>query len=378
MGPLAGFKVVEFAGVGPGPMAAMLIADLGATVLRIDRAKPVELGRPRPLKYNLPLRNRHSIALDLKNPDAVRFALSLVAKADALIEGFRPGAMERLGLGPDECLKMNPRLIYGRMTGWGQDGPLAKTAGHDINYIALAGALNAIGRRDQPPSIPLNFVGDFGGGALYLAFGIMAAVYEAQRSGKGQVVDAAIVDGVASMMVNYCGLTAAGLTSPRGTGPTDSGSHFYDSYQCADGKWVSVGAIEKRFYEQLLSILGLDPVTLPDQWDREGWPTMKQRLAEIFSTKTQAEWCALLEGTDACFAPVLEVGDLMQHPHLKARKTYIKVDDVVQPAPAPRFSRSRPEQPRPPQPAGAVPCEVALEGWLDSAAINVAKDAKLI
>ncbi len=378
MGPLAGLKVVEFASVGPAPAAAMLLADLGATVLRIDRVTPVELGRPRPLKYNLPLRNRPTILLDLKRPEAKDLAGSLISRADVLIEGFRPGVMERLGLGPETCLEANPRLVYGRMTGWGQDGPLAQAAGHDINYIALAGALGAIGRRDQPPSIPLNLVGDFGGGALYLAFGIMAAIHESRQSGRGQVVDAAIVDGVASLMVGYCGLSAAGLTGPRGTGPTDSGSHFYDSYQCADGKWVSVGAIEARFYGQLLSILGLDPAELPGQWDRESWPAMKRRFEAIFATRTQAEWCALLEGTDACFAPVLETGDLMEHPHLKARGTFVEIDGVVQPAPAPRFSRSVPDLPRPPEAAGAVPAEQVLGDWLDAKDLAEARAAGLI
>jgi len=377
MGPLAGLKVVEFAGVGPGPMAAMLLADLGATVLRIDRAQPVELGRPRPLRYNLAFRNRHAIALDLKAPEARQLALTLVERADALIEGFRPGAMERLGLGPDDCLKLNPRLVYGRMTGWGQDGPMAMEAGHDINYIALAGALDAIGREGQPPTVPLNLVGDFGGGALYLAFGIMSALWEAQRSGKGQVVDAAIVDGVASLLVSYCGITAAGLSGPRGTGPTNTGSHFYDSYRCADGKWISVGAIEGRFYANLLEGLGLAGEELPGQWDKAHWAAMKERFAAIFATRTRDEWTTIFEGKDACVAPVLEVGEVMNHPHLSGRGTFVDVDGVVQPAPAPRFSRSQPETPTLPEAAGAVAAEVALQGWLDDNEIAAARSAKL-
>jgi alpha-methylacyl-CoA racemase len=375
MGPLTGLKVLEFAGVGPGPMAAMLLADLGATVLRIDRPDPVDLGRPRPLRFNPPFRNRHAIALDLKTEAGIKVSHALVRRADALIEGFRPGTMERLGLGPDVCLSSNPRLVYGRMTGWGQDGPLAQDAGHDINYIAVAGALGLIGREGQPPTVPLNLVGDFGGGALYLVFGIMAALWETQRSGKGQVVDAAIVDGVASLLASYCGIAAAGLAGPRGTGPTDSGSHFYECYRCADGLWLSVGAIEGRFYARLLEGLGLAGENLPGQWDRAHWPAMKARVAEIIATRSQADWCARFAGADACVAPVVERDDLPRHPHLAARRTFIEVDGVVQPAPAPRFSRTPAGDPRPPERAGSVPADVALAGWLSPEEIAEASDA---
>lgn len=268
MGPLAGIKIVELAGIGPGPMCAMLLADLGATVLRIDRPQPADLGINRPLKYNLLLRNRQTIGLDLKKPAAVETVLELVEQSDALIEGFRPGVTERLGLGPDACLARNPRLIYARMTGWGQSGPLARTAGHDIGYIAITGVLNAIGRQNQPPCVPLNLVGDYAGGSLYLALGLLAGIIEARTSGKGQVVDAAIVDGAASLATTFFGMHAAGMLNPqRGANLTDTGSHFYDVYECADGKWLAVGPIESKFYEQLLQILELDPVQLGSQLD---------------------------------------------------------------------------------------------------------------
>jgi alpha-methylacyl-CoA racemase len=374
MGPLNGMKVVEFSGIGPGPHCAMLLADLGATVLRIDRVVPSDLGRPRPLKYNLSFRNRPAIALDLKNPDAVAFVLKLVGEADTLVEGFRPGVMERLGLGPEECLAANPRLVYGRMTGWGQDGPLSGAAGHDINYIAVTGALNAIGRRDQPPTPPLNLVGDFGGGSLYLALGIMCALFERQYSGKGQVVDAAIVDGAASLMVSMFGLNAAGLVSERGTNPTDSGSHFYNTYQCADGKWISIAALEEKFYAEMTERLGIGEAEIGGrQWDRDNWSEAQDRLAALFATRTRAEWCELLEGTDACFAPVLSLDEAPAHPHLAARGTFIEVDGVPQPAPAPRFSRSRPHTPTSPVAPGTVAAEVALAPWLPAAEISEAR-----
>jgi crotonobetainyl-CoA:carnitine CoA-transferase CaiB-like acyl-CoA transferase len=295
MGPLKGTKIVELAGIGPGPLCAMLLADLGATVLRIDRKHPVELGSPRPLAYNLLLRNRRALALDLKQPAAVELVLRLVTGADALIEGFRPGVTERLGLGPDVCLQRNPRLIYGRVTGWGQDGPLAQAAGHDLNYIALTGALHAIGRKGQPPTPPLNLLGDYAGGSLYLALGILAAMLEARSSGKGQVVDAAMVDGAASLMTSAFGLYAGGLMSlERGTNATDTGAYYYDVYECADGEWISVAAIEGRFHDELLRRIGVAPEEIGDQRDRANWERARATFARVFRTRTRQQWCELL------------------------------------------------------------------------------------
>jgi alpha-methylacyl-CoA racemase len=374
MGPLAGMKVIEFAGIGPGPMCAMLLADLGAQVLRIDRVEPSGLGSPRPLRFNLTLRNRPVIALNLKDKAAVAFVLNLIENADALIEGFRPGVTERLGLGPDVCLARNKRLVYGRMTGWGQDGPLAQAAGHDLNYIALAGALHAIGRHGQPPTPPLNLVGDFGGGAMYLAFGVMCAMFEASRSGLGQVVDAAMVDGVASLMTSYYGGHAGGLISEeRGTNTTDSGSYYYDAYECADGGYVSVAAIEAKFHAELFRLLEIDTTALPKQSDKARWPAARAMLTERFRTRTRDEWCALLEGSDACFAPVLSPSEAPHHPHNVARQTFIEVDGVIQPAPAPRFTRTPADRPVPAEPAGSRPAEEILAGWIDHDAIAAAR-----
>jgi len=298
MGPLTGIRVVELTGIGPGPMCAMLLADLGATVLRIDRTEPSDLGVPRPLRYDLLLRGRRCLALDLKHPEGKALALRLIERADGLIEGFRPGVTERLGLGPEDCFARNPRLVYGRVTGWGQEGPLAQAAGHDLNYIALAGALHAFGRRGQAPTPPLNLIGDFGGGALYLAFGVVCGILEAQRSGRGQVVDAAMVDGAASLMTAFFGMMAAGLGShERGTNILDTGAHFYEVYECADGRWISVAAIEGKFYSELLRRLDIDPATLPPQMDREHWPEAKARLAALFKTRTRDEWCGLTRGS---------------------------------------------------------------------------------
>jgi len=367
MGPLAGIKIVELTGIGPEPMCAMLLADLGATVLRIDRPEPSDLGVPRPLRYDLLLRGRKCLAVDLKHPTGKALALRLVERADALIEGFRPGVTERLGLGPADCLARNPRLVYGRVTGWGQQGPLAQAAGHDLNYIALAGAAHAFGRRGQPPTPPLNLIGDFGGGALYLAFGVVCGILEAQRSGRGQVVDAAMVDGAASLMTAFFGMMAAGLGShERGTNILDTGAHFYEVYECADGRWISVAAIEGKFYAELLRRLDIDPATLPAQMDREHWPAAKSQLAALFKTRTHEEWCGLLEGTDACFAPVLTTDEAPEHPHNKARRTYVEIDGIVQPGPAPRFSRTVPDLPIPPQPRrGLDKAEAILADWFD-------------
>lgn len=364
MGPLAGIKIVELAGIGPGPMAAMLLADLGATVLRIDRTEPADLGVRRPQKFNLLMRNRECIALDLKQPEAVQQVLQFVDSADGLIEGFRPGVTERLGLGPDACLARNPRLVYGRITGWGQTGPLAHAAGHDLNYIALTGVLHAIGRAGQPPTIPLALTGDFSGGALYLVMGMLAALLEARSSGQGQVVDAAIVDGTASMATVFYGLHAAGMwNAARGSNILDSGAPFYEVYECQDGGWISIGPIEARFYQQLLTLLDLDPQALGAQHDQGAWPRAKVVIAQRFKTRTRAQWCELLEGTDVCFAPVLSFDEAPRHPHLQARGSFVEIDGVVQPAPAPRFSRSVPQTPRPPQAEPTRDIAAVLAAW---------------
>jgi crotonobetainyl-CoA:carnitine CoA-transferase CaiB-like acyl-CoA transferase len=378
MGPLHGLKVIELAGIGPGPMAAMLLADLGATVLRVDRKEPASLGVPRPQRYDLLLRNRRSVPLDLKQPAAVRLVLDMVARSDVLIEGFRPGVAERLGLGPQDCHARNPRLVYGRITGWGQEGPLAQEVGHDLNYIALAGALHAFGRAGQAPAPPLNLVGDFGGGTLYLVIGILAALHEAGRSGQGQVIDAAMVDGVASLMTQPHGTFAAGLMSnERGTNATDSGAPFYDAYECSDGRWISLAAVERKFYAQALRVLGLDEL-LPEQWSREAWPAAKQRIAAVVRTRTRDEWCRAFAGTDACFAPVLTLDEAPQHPHLRARGTYAQIDGVLQPMPAPRFSRSQPPAPRAFQPWDPADADAILGPWLDATGIAAAREAGVI
>jgi alpha-methylacyl-CoA racemase len=371
MGPLHGIRIVELAGVGPSPMCAMLLADLGATVLRIDRKEPADLGIKRPLRYNLLLRNRKSIALDLKDPRAVTVAHELIGKADALIEGFRPGVTERLGLGPEICLRVNPKLIYGRMTGWGQDGPLAHTAGHDIGYIALTGVLNAIGRQGQPPSIPLNVVGDYAGGSLYLALGIVSAILECRSSGRGQVIDAAIVDGTASLATTFYGMQAAGMMRPeRGTNTADSGSHFYDVYECADGKWMSVGPIEPRFYALFMKLLEIDPASLGNQTDPARWPQAKIAITRVFRRRTRAEWQEVFAGSDACVVPVLDWQEATEHPYLAARNTFIEIDGIRQPAPAPRFSRTVPDTPTPPAPISAANTATALSGWVDAARLD--------
>jgi len=371
MGPLAGIRIIELAGIGPGPMAAMLLADMGATVLRIERPEAADLGVKRPLRYNLLMRNRKAIALDLKAPAAVELVLELAAQADALIEGFRPGVTERLGLGPDACLARNPRLVYGRMTGWGQTGPLAQAAGHDINYIALSGALNAIGRAGQPPTVPLALVGDFGGGATFLTIGMLAAIIEARGSGQGQVVDAAIVDGAIALSTAFYGLAAGGLWHPeRGSNVLDSGAPFYDVYRCKDGGYISIGPIEARFYAELLQRLGLDAAGLGAQNDSAAWSRAKAALARAFLARTRDEWCAELEGTDVCFAPVLSFDEAPRHPHLKARASFVEVDGVVQPAPAPRFSRTCSGMPTPPEAGSPETVDQALEGWLDAQALQ--------
>ena len=370
MGPLHGLKVIELAGIGPGPMAAMLLADMGATVLRIDRKEPVGLGVPRPQKFDLLLRNRRSVPVDLKDPKVIEFVLDLVSRSDVLIEGFRPGVTERLGLGPEVCLAKNPRLIYGRITGWGQEGPMAQVVGHDINFLALTGALDAIGRVGQAPVPPINLVADFGGGTLYLVMGILAALYEANSSGKGQVIDAAMVDGVASLMTQPHGSFAAGIMSTeRGTNVTDSGAPFYDAYECSDGKWVTLGAVESKFYAQALKILGLEEL-LADQWKKEQWPQAKQHIAARIRTQSRDHWCAVYEGTESCFAPVLNLKEAPEHPHLKARGTYVEIEGVTQPAPAPRFSRSVPDTPQAFRPWKTEEATEILSPWLSPSEIK--------
>ena len=363
MGPLSGVKIVEMAGIGPGPLCAMLLADMGADVVRVDRVVASGLGMKRDPRFDLMNRSRRNIAVDVKKPEGRDVVMRLIEQADALIEGFRPGVMERLGLGPDKCLSANARLVYGRMTGWGQDGTIAHAAGHDINYIALTGALNAVGSKDGPPVVPLNLFGDFGGGALYLALGIACGIIEARQSGHGQVVDAAMTDGCASLMTMFYGMMANGSwNDARGSNAVDGGSHFYTVYETSDGKYVSIGSIEAKFYAELLEQTGLADRDLPAQFDIAQWPQLKTVLAAVFKTKTRDEWCDIMEGTDVCFAPVLSLSEAPEHPHNKARSTFVEVDGVVQPAPAPRFSRTPSAIQRPPAERGENTRE-ALTDW---------------
>ena len=360
MGPLEGTKIVEVGGIGPGPFCAMMLSDMGASIIRVDRKG--HKGRVEP-KYDVLHRGRPSIGLDLRKPQGVETLLKLVERADALQEGFRPGVMEKLGLGPEVCLKRNPRLVYGRMTGWGQEGPLAQAAGHDINYIALTGALHSIGRPGENPPPPLNLIGDFGGGGMLLAFGIVCGLYEAQKSGQGQVVDAAMVDGASALMAMFYGLRAAGdWTDRRGENFLDSGAHFYDTYETADGKWISVGSLEPQFYALLLKHAGIEDPDFQVQFDSQKWPACKRKVAEIFKGKTRDEWCEIMEGSDVCFGPVLSLDEAPKHPHNAARKTFVEVEGVLQPAPTPRFSRTRPEIQGPPR-MSREDTESALLDW---------------
>jgi alpha-methylacyl-CoA racemase len=378
-GPLAGFKIIEIAGIGPGPFCAMMLADMGADVIRVDRAQSVMGGDPATPPADVLNRGRRSIGVDLKNPDGVEAVLSLIETADGLLEGFRPGVMDRLGLGPDAALARNPKLVYGRMTGWGQDGPYASTAGHDINYIALAGALDPIGRRGEAPVPPLNLVGDFGGGGMLLAYGLVCGLLSAQRTGEGQVVDAAMVDGAAVLTTMFHAFRAMGIwQDERGTNMLDTGAHYYDVYATADEKYVSIGSIEPQFYKELLRLTGLEDVELPWQQDRDQWPAMKERLAEIFKAKTRDEWCQLMEGTDVCFAPVLSLGEAPQHPHNVHRGTFLELDGAVQPAPAPRFSGTPASVQRPPAHAGQHTDEVLAEWGLDTDRIAKLREAGAI
>jgi len=370
MGPLNGLRVVEFAGIGPGPMCCMLLADLGADVARIDRLDASGLGVAMAPRHDVNARGRRSLAADLKSPAGREAVLRLVDRADVLIEGFRPGVTEKLGLGPSDCMARNPRLVYGRMTGFGQQGPLAQAAGHDLNYIALSGALHAIGAAGGAPVPPLNLVGDYGGGALYLAFGVLAAIFERQHSGRGQVVDAAMVDGAASLASMFFGLAAAGQWSAeRGSNLLDGGAPFYGCYETADGRWVSLGALEPKFFAQLATALELEPHFVARQYDRRLWPELRAAIAAAVRRRTRDEWCERLEGSDACFAPVLTFEEATQHRHARARAAFVELDGVVQPAPAPRFDRTPAPPPRAAPALGTHTEELLAEAGYDAAAV---------
>ena len=370
-GPLEGVRIIELAGLGPAPFAGMMLADAGADIIRIDRSDRATYPPKDGAHVDLMNRGRRSVAVDLKHPDGVALVLDLVAGADGLMEGFRPGVAERLGLGPEECLARNPKLVYGRMTGWGQDGPMAQAAGHDIDYIALSGALGAIGREGERPLPPLNLVGDFGGGGMLLAFGMVAAILGARVTGSGPVVDAAMVDGAAALMTMFHAFSARGVWQPeRGTNLLDTGAHFYEVYETSDAKFVSIGSIEPQFYAELLRLTGLDAdESMPRQQDRTQWPALKERFAELFKTKTRDEWCEIMEHTDVCFAPVLSLAEAPQHPHNVERGTFVERNGVVQPAPAPRFSRTVAEIQRPPSFAGQHTDEALADWGIDPATI---------
>jgi len=378
-GPLTGFKVIELAGIGPAPMCAMMLSDMGAEVVRVDRLTNSGLGISMPKKFNFLGRGRKSIAIDLKNPDGIEALLKLIDGADAVLEGFRPGVMERLGMGPDVCMARNPKLVYARVTGWGQEGPYAQMAGHDINYISLAGVLAPITRGGGTPVPPLNLVGDFGGGGMLMAFGVACALVETARSGKGQVVDCAMVDGAAVLMQMMYGMRATGFWSDeRGTNLLDGGAHFYDTFETSDGKYVSIGSIEPQFYAELIEKAGLAGEELPRQHDRSQWPVLKPRFVALFKKKTRDEWCEIMEGTDICFAPVLSMAEAPLHPHNLHRETFVEREGLLQPAPAPRFSRTVPELDRPPSYPGQHTQEVLESFGFDSAEIDRLKDAKAV
>lgn len=378
MGPLAGIKVIELGSIGPGPFCCMLLADMGADVVRIDRTEPADLGSPADPKFNLLNRNKRSAAIDLKSREGVTAVRRMIAQADVLVEGFRPGVTERLGLGPGDCEALNPRLVYGRMTGWGQDGPLAQAAGHDINYIALTGALGAIGTKEQPV-VPLNLVGDYGGGSLFLALGIVSALLESKNSGRGQVVDAAMVDGVSTLMTSlYATMARGAWRDGRGENLLDGGAPFYSVYETGDGKHVAIGSIESRFFKELLARTGIDPESVGPQHDRRTWPELRRRLAHIFSTKTRAEWCRIMEGTDVCFAPVLSPVEAREHPHLRKRRTLVEVNGILQPAPAPRFSRTASTIRSAPAVPGAHTLEILAEYGFEAAEIHSLRDAGVL
>jgi alpha-methylacyl-CoA racemase len=370
MGPLKGLKIIEMAGIGPGPFCGMVLADLGAKIIRVDRASAIGTGS----KQDAANRGKKSIAVDLKSEEGVEVVLKLVETADAIFEGFRPGVMERLGLGPDVCSKRNERIVFGRMTGWGQEGPLANAAGHDINYISLTGALAAIGRPGSPPVPPLNLIGDFGGGGMLLALGLVAALLEAKESKKGQVVDAAMTDGSALLMTMIYTMQSSGVwKTSMGSNLLDGGSHFYDTYECKDGKFISLGSIEPQFYALLCQIAELDESIFGNQMSRDSWPEKKEAIKKIILDKTRDEWCELMEGTDVCFAPVLDMSEAPKHPHNIERKTFIDLEGVTQPAPAPRFSRTEPEVVSSPSVVGEHTDEVLTSIGLSDEDINTLK-----
>ena len=374
MGPLSGIRVVELAGIGPGPFCAMLLADLGAEVIRVDRSSQVDIGIDNGRKYSVLNRSRKSISVDLKNPDGIKTVLKLVENADALIEGFRPGVTERLGLGPDECMKRNPALVYGRMTGWGQEGPIAHAAGHDINYIALTGALHAIGGADKP-SPPLNIVGDFGGGGVFLAFGLCAALLESKNSGLGQVVDSAMTEGAATLMSSIYGMHASGRWSnKREDNFLDGGSYYYGVYETADNKFISIGSIEAKFHDVLLEITGLTDATTVDRNDQSTWEEKKQRMAQLVRLKTREEWDELMLGSDVCYAPVLDFEEAPKHPHNVARQSFVEVEGVMQPAPAPKFSRTPGRVQMPPPSPGQHTSEILSEWGFSASEIEILKN----
>jgi alpha-methylacyl-CoA racemase len=376
MGPLQGVKIIEVGGIGPGPFCGMMLSDMGADIVRVERKGALALSEP---KYDVLTRNRRSVVIDLRKPEGVDALLKIVEKVDALQEGFRPGVMEKLGLGPDVCLQRNPRLVYGRMTGWGQEGPMSHAAGHDINYIALSGALHTFGRKGQNPVPPLNLVGDFGGGGMFLAFGMVCALFEAQKSGAGQVVDAAMVDGSAALMAMIFGLKASGLwADKRGVNLLDTGAHFYDTYETADGKYVALGSIEPQFYELLLKLAGIEDPEFRNQLDSSKWAALKEKISQVFKKKTRDEWCAIMEGTDVCFAPVLSMTEAPEHPHIKQRQTYTQIDGVLQPSPAPRFSRTVPVIKNPPPDPGQDTEAVLIDFGFTEDEINILRTAKAI
>ncbi|HEV2309400.1 MAG TPA: CaiB/BaiF CoA-transferase family protein [Acidimicrobiia bacterium] len=376
--PLAGARVIELVGLGPGPFCGMLLADLGAEVLRVDRVEAARaLDRSRPAT-NPMHRSKRAIGLDLKAAEGVDTFLRLAAGADVVVEVFRPGVAERLGIGPDACAARNPRLVYGRLTGWGQAGPLASEAGHDLDYLAVAGALEPLGRAGQPPTAPINVLGDFAGGGMLLAFGVVAALYERERSGEGQVIDAAMIDGAALMLTPFYGARASGTWGPRGTNLLDTGAPFYDVYETADDAWVALGAIEPQFYAALLEGLGLAGADLPDQHDRDGWPVLRDRFAAVLGTRTRDDWVAHFAGKDACVAAVLTPVEAPHHPHHRARDTFLTVAGVPQPAPAPRFSRSTLPPPRPPEHPGATTPEALAPWGFSSAEVAALQDAGVL
>tara|TARA_B000000475_G_scaffold157414_2_gene126760 strand:+ start:2085 stop:3224 length:1140 start_codon:yes stop_codon:yes gene_type:complete len=378
MGPLDGKQIIEIAGIGPGPFCAMVLADLGAEVIRVDRASAVPDEFPDGPSMDLLNRGRDSIAVDLKKEEGVETVLRIVENADALIEGFRPGVAERLGIGPEKCLNRNPKLIYGRMTGWGQYGSYSQMAGHDINYIALSGVLGLIGREDESPVPPVNLIGDFGGGGMLLALGICAALVETAESGKGQVVDAAMTDGSALLATMVHSFAAMGIWGKRGTNMLDTGAPFYDVYECADGEYISLGSIEPQFYSELMRITGLENEDMPSQMDRTNWGQAKKRIKEKILSKSREEWVQLMEGSDVCFAPVLSIDEAIQHPHNRERETFVEISGVMQPAPAPRFSRTPSEISSPPPHPGQQTDQILSQQGFSKEEIDSLKENKVV